>query len=364
MSELIVRSEALSSRRKAARLESEVGLLDPLSDRRWAEFVDRQAGASVFHTVAWLEALRRTYGYEPFVVTTCKGELANGLVACHVRSRITGNRIVSVPFADHCEPLGEDSESTRCLLVKLAEIQASWACKYLEIRPHTYRPEIDSPFTETARYHHHVLDIRGKLEEIAVPFHPSCVLRKIRRAEREKLSWDADSSARQISAFYAMQVLTRRRHKVPPQPLAWFQNLADCFGKRLKIWLAYRNGRPVAGILTLAHGKTLVYKYACSDARLHNLGGPVFLFWKVIQEAHAEEYEQIDMGRSDMDQPSLVEFKEHWGAKGSTLSYWRLPKTACQVSVIPGRRLAGWIIGHSPSWLLKSAGSVVYRHCG
>ncbi len=340
-------------------------MLDPLSDPRWAEFVDRQAGAgSVFHSVAWLEALRRTYGYKPFVVTTCNGELTNGLVACHVRSRITGNRIVSVPFADHCEPLGDDPESTRRLLTMLAEIQASSACKYLEIRPHTYCPEMESPFTETVRYHHHTLDIRGKLEDVAAAFHPSCVLRKIRRAEREKLSWEVGSSERIISAFYAMQVLTRRRHKVPPQPLAWFRNLADCFGERVKIWLAHQNGRPVAGILTLAHGKTLVYKYACSDARLHNLGGSVFLFWKVIQEAHAAGFEQIDMGRSDMDQPSLVEFKEHWGAKGSILTYWRLPRTACQVSVVPGRKLAGWFIEHSPVWLLRSAGSVVYRHCG
>src|SRR6266545_949320 len=39
--------------------------LHPLQDPRWAEFVAKQPDSSVFHTVPWLEALHRTYGYEP-----------------------------------------------------------------------------------------------------------------------------------------------------------------------------------------------------------------------------------------------------------------------------------------------------------
>ena len=47
-----------------------------LSDSRWDELVSRHPRASVFHERGWLEALVRTYGYEPFVLTStppCKG---------------------------------------------------------------------------------------------------------------------------------------------------------------------------------------------------------------------------------------------------------------------------------------------------
>ena len=33
------------------------------------------------------------------------GELANGIVFCRVESRLTGRRLVSLPFSDHCDPL-------------------------------------------------------------------------------------------------------------------------------------------------------------------------------------------------------------------------------------------------------------------
>src|SRR5262245_25827296 len=81
--------------------------VDHVRDRRWPEFLKRDSRASVFHSSEWLEALRRTYAYEPTVLTTsAPGEdLVNGLVFCRIRSWLTGTRIVSVPFSDHCEPL-------------------------------------------------------------------------------------------------------------------------------------------------------------------------------------------------------------------------------------------------------------------
>jgi len=45
--------------------------IDPLTDRRWNAFLEAaMARASVFHTLPWLKALHRTYGYEPIVLTT------------------------------------------------------------------------------------------------------------------------------------------------------------------------------------------------------------------------------------------------------------------------------------------------------
>ena len=43
---------------------------NPTEDPRWAEFVQRHPRGSVFHTPGWLDALRRTYGYEPVVYST------------------------------------------------------------------------------------------------------------------------------------------------------------------------------------------------------------------------------------------------------------------------------------------------------
>ena len=83
---------------------------DPLKDPRWDGFIARHPDASIFHTSAWLRALYRTYGYEPIAVH----DLATGSRAAErggvlpVTSWLTGKRLVSLPFSDHCDPLVED----------------------------------------------------------------------------------------------------------------------------------------------------------------------------------------------------------------------------------------------------------------
>src|SRR5262249_20982544 len=104
--------------------------LDPLQDPRWADLVEKHPKASVFHTVAWLRALRLTYGYEPVAFTTSSSsdELKNGMVFCRVNSWLTGRRLVSLPFSDHCEPLCDSSEEINFLVryLQTALLRQKW----------------------------------------------------------------------------------------------------------------------------------------------------------------------------------------------------------------------------------------------
>src|SRR5205814_6365570 len=51
--------------------------LEPASDRRWDEFIALHAG-SVYHSSAWLEVVRRTYGYRLLALAS---ERADGTLA-------------------------------------------------------------------------------------------------------------------------------------------------------------------------------------------------------------------------------------------------------------------------------------------
>src|SRR6185295_20146121 len=88
--------------------------IDPLRDSRWPDLIVRYPNASVFHTRGWLEALRSTYGYVPVAFTTSapNENLTNAVLFCAVRSWLTGSRLVSLPFSDHCEPLVNVPSST------------------------------------------------------------------------------------------------------------------------------------------------------------------------------------------------------------------------------------------------------------
>ena len=197
-----------------------------------------------------------------------------------------------------------------------------------------------------------------------VGFHKSCVQRKIRQAIRERLEYTEGRSDRLIRQFHHLLLPTQQRHHLPPQPISWFRNLSDCLGEKLKIRIASKNGQPIAGMITLSYKQSMVYKYGCSDAKYHNLGGMAFLFWKTIQEAKTCGLAELDMGRSDLENPGLSTFKEHWGAERTTLKYWRYPAGMLSSSTQWELKAAKKIFSFAPSAAMATVGRLLYRHVG
>jgi hypothetical protein len=350
--------------RNVEQAKTSVYTLDPLSDPRWSEFVARRDQASVFHSVPWLRALQKTYGYEPIVVTTTPPRVAlrNGLLFCRIQSWLTGSRLVSLPFSDHCEPLVNSTKELDELLAAAQQDVDARRCKYAEIRPILVEPG-SGPFGTHLTYCFHRLDLRGPIDEIFRRFHKDCVQRKIRRAEKEKLVYEEGNSPELLRAFYRLLTGMRRRKALPPQPITWFERLAEEFGNDLKIRVASHNGLPVASILTLSHKKVMTYKYGCSDTSYNKLGGMALLFWKTIQEAKEQAFDELDFGRSDSDNLGLIAFKDHWGATSSSLTYWKYPRTQASSSWM-NNRVMRRAASAAPDILLRVAGKLLYKHIG
>lgn len=341
--------------------------INPLTDARWGELVGRHPAGSLFHTCGWLEALWRTYGFEAAALTTSEpGEaLKNGLVYCRVRSWLTGRRLVSVPFSDHCEPLAGGERDLEELLDGFRGRVKEGRHGYGELRPWTARAVDGGGFAPGQRFVAHRLDLRAGAEAVFRGFHKDCIQRKIRRAQREGVVVTRGNSAGLLEEFYGLMLQTRRRHGLPPQPLEWFRNLVECLGEALTIWVARKDGRAAAAIMTGRHGRVMVYKYGASDARMHALGCVPYLMWKAVEDGVQKGMEWLDLGRSDEWQSGLIAFKEHLGAQRSVISYWRWPEGR---SGSPGggwgRRVTGLVCGRLPESWLKGLGSAVYRHLG
>ena len=341
--------------------------INPLTDGRWQDFVDNHAESSIFHTPAWLDALARTYAYEPVAYTTSPGgkEIRSGQVFCDINSWVTGRRLVSLPFSDHTSLLLENQNDLQEIGSFLQEKVARRVYKYIEIRPASPVLLEIEPFAGSKRFYYHRLSLKPDLQSLFRSFHPSCVQRKVRRAEREGLDYTEGRSERLVQQFYRMLLQSRRRYGLPPQPISWFRNLVACLGPNIKIRLASRNGAPICGIITLTHKKTMVYKYGCSDPKQHKLGGMALLFWKAIQDAKTRGFEELDMGRTDCDEAGLIAFKEHWGATRSLLTYWRFPVAAPMSSGDTWQlKVAKRFFGLVPVPTLATAGKFLYKHVG
>lgn len=349
---------------------TQVQAICPLADDRWDRFVRACKTSSVFHTRGWLEALHRTYGYEPviFSASSEKGAIENSIPFCRVDSWLTGRRLVSLPFSDHCDVLITDPGAAESLFVTLEEQLISENLHYVEIRSrvplNTRRPltRLDEA------YYLHQLDLEPRLSTLFSNCHKDSTQRKIRRAEREGLRYEEGRSTSHLNTFYELLFLTRKRHQVPPQPRKWFENLAASMGHALKVRVAFKNHDPAAAILTLRHRNTLLCKYACSDARFHPSGAMHFLIWRAIQEARQEGLGVFDFGRSAMNNQGLVTFKDRWGCRRSNITYSRylMPGHGFEGTRNDPRleRLARRVVSFLPDRAFRTVGEMFYKHIG
>ena len=150
----------------------ELHYLDPCKDVRWQRFLDRRPDASVFHTPGWLEALRRTYGYEPVVYTTSPSgrDIVNGYAFCRVASWLTGRRLVSLPFSDHAAVFMNSPVDLEFLLSRLQEEVDKKNWRYVDIRPVGSKLPALSRFRESEIYYWHKLSLEIDLDALLSQF--------------------------------------------------------------------------------------------------------------------------------------------------------------------------------------------------
>ena len=350
---------------KAVR-SNQVQVVKPLEDPRWSVFAASHPKASVFHSAEWLSALQNTYGYRPLAYTNTPPDvpLDNAVVFCRVSSWLTGQRLVSLPFSDHCEPLVDGVDELNELLIPASQELQDGKIKYIDIRPLSL---VFSDGTEGAEsYFLHLLDLRPTLDELYKKLHGDSIRRKIQRAEREKLTLEVGSSEEILAEFYKLHVITRQRQQLPPHPLKWFRNVLTCLGSGAQIRIARKDGSAIASIFMLAHKHKMVYKYGCSDAHAHNLGGMQFLFWHLIRHSKEHGFVEVDFGRSECANTGLVTFKDRWGTKRQLITYLRYPPRPLIAKQDPSMvmKLGKKVFSHCPQGVLRLAGNLLYPHVG
>ncbi|MEO8657505.1 MAG: GNAT family N-acetyltransferase [Bryobacteraceae bacterium] len=337
--------------------------VDPIQDSRWPRFLKSHPFSTVFHSQGWLESLHRTYGLKPFALTTASTDepIADALLGCRVDSWLSGVRLVSIPFSDHCQPLVKPGDNfVRLVNAMKARMRNS---EYMELRPISMPEGCPGDLNKSASFCLHRLDLRSSAGEIYSHFHRDCIQRRIQHAEREGLDYEIGASDGILRRFYGLIALTRRRQGLLPQPLSWFRNLVACVGKGLTIRIVSKAGVAIAGILTLQFKDTLVYKYGALDRRFSSTGGMQFLMWRAIQDAKADGLSALDLGRSDWDNRGLLDFKDRWGAERSVIDYWRYSSPNCSPAAQTWPlAAAGRLFKYMPDFCQPFLAAALYRH--
>jgi CelD/BcsL family acetyltransferase involved in cellulose biosynthesis len=318
---------------------SELEFLGP-DDSRWRAFAESEPDVLPFHLPPWSALLAEAYGFRPRVAALVdQGSVTGGLPLLELRRR----RWAALPFTDVCPPLGDAAAITRAL-------DAARGRARIEVRA----PLPGSPDAVVGL--RHVLALAPDVYE---RFHPSQVRRNIKRAEREGVVVREAAREEDLTqTFYALHVRTRRRLGAPVQrrrffSLLWRHVLEPGHGYAL---LAHHDGRPAAGAVFLAAGRTVVYKYGASDERLWSVRPNHALFWAAIRRSCDEGRTRFDFGRTDLDDDGLRAFKLAWGAAEEELVYSVLGGQAHAPRGSRAARAARRTLQASPPWVCRAAG--------
>lgn len=331
--------------------------LRPVDDPQWLELVRTDPAATAFHHPAWTRAIATAYGFDSFLVTVeGNGGIDAALPVVEASRMLRGRRWVSLPFTDHCPPLG-DPASFDLLAQELDSARRAASIDSVEVR-HAL-PLVDGTPTGFVE---HVVDLEPDIERVEARY-ASSVRRGIRRASSFGMTWRmGDGEDDLVETFYSLLVGTRQRLGLPVQPRSFFKHLWRALGPDLcRTVIVELDGRPIAGLVLLTWKTHAVFKYGASDRSGWPMRPNNLLFAETIRWACENGYTQFNMGRTDLDAPTLRRFKRGWGPREESLTYTLIGHPR-RVTEANSRPMIRSILRHSPRWLVRLTGEVVYRH--
>ena len=339
--------------------------VDPLRDPVWQRLLDR-TDSSVFHSPAWMSVLGETYGFKPTALVSLdsSGEPVAGIPFVRVEDLI-GERIVSLPFSDYCDPLVGDQEKWNRLASQLVDEEHPVVLKCL----HNPIPLADGRFSQVNRAKWHGVDLRSDLETIWKGINEAA-RRAIRKAEKDGVAVSIAEDEETVRAFFDMHFRSRKyKYHLLAQPYQFFQNIWRLILERGNgaLMVATYEGEVIAGTLYLEWQDKLFYKFNASvPAHLSHRPNDL-LVWKGIQHAKEKGLSYLDFGLSDWDQDALLQYKRKFATEEKTITILRhSPSQESSKQEKEGRALMSRLaelFTHEgvPDMVTEQAGILLYR---
>ncbi len=345
-------------------------LLSESDDSNLLEWLSKTPTATVFHTPMWRDVLISTYGYEPFYLAARKDDgICAILPLLFVKSRLTGKRLVSLPFSNICGPIG-DPEAFAVLIEEALRLYQELGAKAVEIRTQRdLNPLSDQRFTTVSYFVTAILMLDPNPDIVWQRFPGNNVRTEVRQAIKKgvevRLGGDSEKD---IKSFYKVFVQTRSRHGVPPQPYKFFRNLwKHMWPNNMDVYLAYKNGKVIGGLISLSFGEMICTPYLGSDFAYRGDRVHQALFWKSIENGCLKGFKIFDFCRTPKNSESQRFFKRRWNTYEVDLDYMYYPQvkgTAATLEETAKYRIMQSMVRRMPKFAVIWLGNLLYRHLG
>jgi len=293
----------------------------------WNNFVENASDTSLYHVWEWGEILSSTYGYQRYYLSALHEERMVGVLPIiHVKSRLFGNRLISLPFCEYGGPLvvpESDDRKRKQVIIALLEaairLAKTLCVEYVEIR----KPRIEDAeklmksrsFTTLRQYVTFRIDLTKEPDEIWASIHKT-TRKSIRKALKNEVTVKEVEDEEQLTAFYTLYLRDMKRHGSPPHKYALFKILFDFFqaSSQMRVLLAEYKGTVIGGRIVFCDSKSIFCWNSISDIRYRNLNPNNLLLWETIEWGLRNHYFRLELGRTRKE-TTIYDFKKCWGGE-------------------------------------------------
>lgn len=340
-------------------------IVNPIEIPEWDEKILNFHDYSFFHTSSWSRVIADTYNYKPcYFIIESNNSFEAAVPLMVVNSKLTGNRAVSLPFTDYCQPLISDESNFDDLQNEIVDFCKERKLKFVEIRG---GDKFFNDIQPSTFDYNHTLNLSIDENELHKNL-SSNTKRNIKKSVREGISVEISSSRSALEDFYNMNCITRKKHGLPPQPKMFFENLFKYVLSPGKGFIAIGKFKDlsIAGAVYLLFGKKAIYKFGASNTEFQNLRANNLVMWEAIKYCKNNAFESFCFGRTEPENEGLRKFKLGWGTDEKVLNIYRYDLTKNDYINIRTKTagLHNKIFNNAPLPLLKLFGSISYRHFG
>ncbi len=275
-----------------------VQIINPSIDSRWMPFILKHRHGAIYHHPLWKELITQTCGYEPFyLVLERRKKIRAALPFFGIQQPAAGNRMVSLPHSDFCDPLVKSNRDFEQLMMELLHYLKMHRITYLKFK--TRHTQIDLPDFDLQQVRTNTLRVL-ELEKIPDEALPGVASYREEPLPEVPVTFHFATEEREMRLFYHFYTLTRRQHQRTVKPYKFFKNVWQLFYPQnlLTVLLGYRGEKPVGGMMLFRFKDTVSYLYGGFDTTMEKFRTDELLLGESIRFGKQRGYRFYETGKS------------------------------------------------------------------
>ena len=283
----------------------------------WDSFVHACDDATAYHRFDWKAVFSKSFGHPCHYLAAIDdhGEWQGILPLVHMRSRIFGNFMVSLPFVNYGGLLCQNEAVAALLLEEAEKLRRSCGATHVELRHIARRPE-NLP---TKRHKvTMVLKLAGSADDQWKVFDPK-LRNQIRKAQKNGLEF-RHGRLDLIDGFYEVFARNMRDLGTPVYAKQFFRHVMETFPDTTAILVVMHEGKMIAAGLASWFKGRIEIPWASSIKDYKTFCPNHMLYWEAIRFAIEHGFGEFDFGRSTPNE-GTYNFKKQWGALPITLNW-------------------------------------------